>query len=117
MRTALKSLNSAGALPLASQKTFEGYEEIRAQTSLLAADRVQISMFKQTRKKFLNQILCLFSCNALPPGKSVEWSPISAAEYVECLLRSGRFALRLQHYAPMSRGKRQSATIGAFDSG
>src|SRR6266480_6656001 len=102
MRTALVPLNAAGAMPLGCEETFERDKQVRTQTSLLAPDRVQISVFQQARKKFLDQILRFFSCKALPPGKSVERSPISAAKYFKCFLRCGRFGLRLQYYAPMS---------------
>src|SRR5437870_9421171 len=36
MRTALVPLNTAGAMPLAGQETFERHKQIRTQTSLLA---------------------------------------------------------------------------------
>src|SRR4030095_15330608 len=115
MRTSLVPLNSSGAMLLTSEKTLERHQKIRTQASFLAADRVQISVFEQTRKEFLNHVLRLFSSKPLPPRKSVERSPIGSAEYLECLLRSRRLALRLQHNAPMSGGKGHSATIGAFD--
>src|SRR5713101_2080269 len=90
MRTALVPLNTAGALPLAGQEMFERHEQIRTQTSLLAADSLQTSSFKQTGEKFLDQILCVLWFNTLASDKSVERSPISSAKYFECFLRSGR---------------------------
>src|SRR6266478_2972597 len=117
MRTGLVPLNAAGAIPLGGEETFERHKQIRAQTSLLATDRVQISVFEQSRKKFLNQILRFFSSKAVSPDKSVKRSPISATEYFECSLCSGRFALRLQYYAPMSSGECHRTTIGALDNG
>src|SRR5215813_7864750 len=60
--TSLVSLNSAGAVLLASEETFQRHKQIRTQTSFLAADRIQVSVLKQTRKEVLNQILRLFSC-------------------------------------------------------
>src|SRR6266508_4402325 len=95
MRTALVPLNAASAMPLGCEETFEGHKQVRTQTSLFAPNRVQISVFEQTCKKFLDQILRFFSSKALSPGKSVKRSPISATEYFECSLCSGRFALRL----------------------
>src|SRR4029453_6213233 len=106
MRTALVPLNATGAIPLGSEETFERHEQVRTQTSLLTPDRVQISVFEQARKKFLHQILCFFSSKAVSPDKSVKRSPISATEYFECSLCSGRFALRLQYYAPIGGGER-----------
>src|SRR4030095_9824117 len=115
MGTTLIPLNSSGAMLLTSEKTPKRHQKIRTQASFLAADRVQISVFEQTRKEFLNHVLPLLSSKPLPPGKSVERPPIGSAEYLECLLCSRRFALRLQHNAPMSGCKGHSATIGAFD--
>src|SRR5438132_12727591 len=46
MRTALVPLNTAGAMPLAGQETFERHKQIRTQTSLLAPDYVQIFSFQ-----------------------------------------------------------------------
>src|SRR2546430_7370879 len=117
MRTALVPLNAAGAMPLGCEETFERDKQVRTQTPLLAPDRVQISVFEQARKKFLNQILCFFSSKALSPDKSVERSPISATEYFECSLCSGSFALRLQYQAPMRGGECHRTTIGALDTG
>src|SRR5262245_35051599 len=57
MGTRLISFNSTRAVPLAGQKTFERYKQIRTQTSLLAPHSVQISVFKHTRKEFLDNIL------------------------------------------------------------
>src|SRR5262245_19326840 len=105
MGTSLVAFHSAGAMLFAGQKAFERDKKIRTQPSLLAADRIQISVFKQTRKKFLDQVLCFFASKALPPDKSVERSPISSTKYFECFLRGGRVALRLQYYAPMSGGE------------
>ncbi len=65
MLTALIALNAAGALPLARQKTFKRHKQVRTQPSLLATDRVQISVLEQTRKKFLDQILRLLSSESL----------------------------------------------------
>src|SRR5436190_19428134 len=98
MWTALVPLNATGAMPLGREETFERHEQVRTQTSLLAPDHVQISVFEQTREKFLDQILRFFSSKALSPNESVERSPIGTAKYLECFLRSGRFALRLQYY-------------------
>src|SRR6266545_7300829 len=117
MRTALVPLNAAGAMPLASEKTFERHKQIRPQTSLLAPYGIQISVFEQARKKFLDHILRFFSSKALSPDKTVKRSPISATKYFECSLCSGRFALRLQYYAPMSSGECHRTTIGALDGG
>src|SRR5678815_5233642 len=105
VRAGLVPLDSNGPATLAGQKTFERHKQIRTQTSLLAADRFQISVFEQTREKFLNQILSLLSCKALPPDKPVKRSPISSTEYFECFPCSGRFALRFEHDAPMSGGE------------
>src|SRR5438874_8661515 len=116
MRTALVPLNAAGAMPLGCEETFERDKQVRTQTSLLAPDGVQISVFEQARKKFLNQILRFFSSKAVSPNKSVKRSPISATEYFECSLCSERVALRLQYYAPMSGRKCHRTTIPAFDS-
>src|SRR5438876_220480 len=117
MRTALVPLNAAGALPLGGEETFERDKQVRTQTSLLAPDGVQISVFEQTRKKFLDQILGFFSSKAVSPDKTVKRSPISATEYFECSLCSGRVALRLQYYAPMRGGECHRTTIGALDGG
>src|SRR4029453_13073862 len=117
MRTALVPLNAAGAMPLSGEEMFERHKQVRTQTSLLAPDRVQISVFEQARKKFLDQILRFFSSKTVSPDKSVKRSPISATENFECSLCSGRFALRLQHYAPVSGGECHSTTIGALDCG
>src|SRR6476659_8420202 len=117
MRTALVPLNAVGAMPLSGEETFERHQQIRTQTSLLLPDCFQISVFEQTRKKFLNQILRFFSSKAVSPGKSIKGSPISATEYFQCSLSGWRFALSLHHYAPMSSGKRHRTTIGALNSG
>src|SRR5947208_1452894 len=116
MRTALVPLNTAGAMPLGGEETFERDKQVRTQTSLLAPDGVQISVFEQARKKFLNQILRFLSSKAVSPDKSVKRSPISATKYFECSLCSGRVALRLQYQAPM-RGSEYRTTIGALDTG
>src|SRR6266478_6125385 len=105
MWTALVPLNATGAMPLARQKTFKRHKQIRTQTSLLATNGVEISVLEQTREKFRNCILRLLPYKALPPGKPVERSPISSTEYFKRSLCCGRFALRLQHYAPMSGGE------------
>jgi hypothetical protein len=115
MWTALVPHNASGAMPLASEKTFERHKQIRSQTSLLAPYGIQISVFEQARKKILDQVLRFLPSKAVPPDKSIERSPISTAECFQSFARSGRFALRLQHNAPMSGGKGHSATIGAFD--
>src|SRR6266496_212588 len=117
MRTALVPLNAAGAMPLGCEETFERHKQVRTQTSLLAPDHVQISVFEQARKKFLDQILGFFSSKAVSPDKTVKRSPISATEYFECSLCSGRVALRLQYYAPMRGGECHRTTIGALDGG
>src|SRR5438876_1281888 len=117
MRTALVPLNAAGAMPLGCEKTFERDKQVRTQTSLLAPDGVQISVFEQTRKKFLDQILCFFSSKAVSPDKAVKRSPISATEYFECSLCSGSVALRLQYQAPMRGGECHRTAIGALDTG
>src|SRR5437773_7350314 len=117
MRTGLVPLNAAGAMLLGGEETLERHQQVRTQTTLLAPDRVQIFVFKQARKKFLDQVLAFFSSKAVSPDKSVKRSPISATQYFECSLCSGRFALRLQHYAPMSGGECHRTTIGALDTG
>src|SRR5213593_4153336 len=117
MRTALVPLNAAGAMPLGCDETLERDKQVRTQASLLAPDRVQISVFEQARKKFLNHILRFFSSKAVSPDKSVKRSPISATKYFECSLCSGRFALRLQYHAPMRGGECHRTTIGALDTG
>src|SRR5438876_9741528 len=117
MRTALVPLNAAGALPLGGEETFERDKQVRTQTSLLAPDGVQISVFEQTRKKFLDQILGFFSSKAVSPDKTVKRSPISATEYFECSLCSGRFALRLQYQVPMRGGEWRRTSIRALDTG
>jgi hypothetical protein len=72
-------------------------------------------VFEQARKKFLNQILGFFSSGAMSPDKSIKRSPIRSTEYFERSLCSGRFALRLQYYAPMSGGERCTGVLS--DSG
>ena len=74
-------------MPFAGQKMFERHKQVRTQASFLAPDRVQISVFEQACKKFLNQILRFFSSKAVSPEKSVKRSPISATEHFECFLR------------------------------
>src|SRR5881397_3282743 len=117
MRTALVPLNAAGAMPLGCEETFERDKQVRTQTSLLAPDGVQISMFEQARKKFLDEILRFFSSKAMSPDKTVKRSPISATENFECSLCSRRFALRLQYDTPMRGGECHRTTIGALDCG
>jgi hypothetical protein len=95
MRTGFVSLNAAGAMPLGGEETFQRHKQIRTQASLLAPNRVQISVFEQLRKKFLDYVLRLLARKALPPGKSKQRSPISSTEYLESFLRGRRFALRL----------------------
>jgi hypothetical protein len=116
MWTALVPLNAASAMLLTSQETFERHKQVRTQTTLLAPDRLQIFVFEQARKKFLNQILCFFSSKAVSPDKSVKRSPISATEYFKCSLCSGRFALRLQDNAPIGGPKRQCGAGIASES-
>jgi hypothetical protein len=74
-------------------------------------------VFEQARKKILDQVLRFFSSKPVSPGKSVKRSPISATEYFKRSLCSGRFALRLEHDAPMSGGECPRTTIGALDGG
>src|SRR5690349_4684152 len=116
MWTALVPLNAAGAMPLGGEETFERHKQIRTQTSLFAPDCVQVSVFEQTRKKSLNQVLRLFSSKAVPPNESIKRSPISATKYFKCSLCSRRFALRFQDNAPMRSGELHPATVGALDS-
>src|SRR5262245_28485504 len=93
---------------------FKRHKKIGTQTSLFAPNCIQISVFEQTRKKFLDQILRLFSSTAVPPNKSVKRSPISSAEYFQCFVRSRRLALRLQYDTPTSGRERCAATIRAL---
>src|SRR5213596_1872355 len=102
MRTGLVPLNAAGAMLLGGEETLERHQQVRTQTTLLAPDRVQIFVFKQALKKFLDQVLGFFSSKAVSPGKSVKRSPVSSAKYFECSVCSRRFALRLQYDTPMS---------------
>src|SRR5262249_48088651 len=115
MRAALVPLNSRGALLLAGYETFDRHKQIRAQAAFLAPDCIQIPVFEQTREKLLHHILRFFPRKALATDKSVERSPIRTAEHLECFLCSWRFALRLQHDAPMSGSECRRTTIGALD--
>ena len=50
---------------------------------------------------------------ALSPDETINWRPIRAAKFFERCLRRGCWTLRVEHNAPMRRGKRRAA-IGAF---
>ena len=43
-------------------------------------------------EKTLRKILCFFRSGALSPNESIEWSPVSTAEFLKCLIRGRRFA-------------------------
>src|SRR5262245_60919226 len=94
-----------------SQKMLQCREQIRTQSPLLFAHSAQIPALQQHSKKTLCKILRLLQPSTLSPHEAVNGSPINPAEFFECFLCRWRFALRLQHDAPVRGGKRRRAVI------
>src|SRR5437667_3719174 len=93
------------------QKVLQRGEQVRTQSSLLFAHSAQISALQQESKKTLGEILGVFQADTLSSHKAVNGSPINPAEFFKRLLCGWRFALCLQHDAPMRSSKRRRAVI------
>ena len=59
----------------------------------------------------MGKVLCFRRRDALSPNEAINGSPISATKFFERFLCRWRFALCLQHYAPMRSGKRRRAVM------
>src|SRR5206468_12956800 len=77
------------------QKVLERGEQVRTQSSLFFAHSAQIPALQQESKKTLCKILRFLQPSTLSPHKTVNGSPINAAEFFKCILRRWRFALCL----------------------
>jgi hypothetical protein len=99
---ATTSLNGHRTASLISEKIFERNQQIRTQPPFFLANPIQTFALQQQREKGLSEIFRLFWFDALPPHETINWSPVCAAKFFECLLCCGRWALRREHNAPMS---------------
>src|SRR5437667_12893298 len=80
---------------------FQRREEIRTQAPFLFADSLQVAALQQQCKETLGEIFRLLRSNALSPYETINWSPVRAAKFFECLLGRGRWTLCRQHHAPV----------------
>src|SRR5207245_8538910 len=94
-----------------SQKVLQRREQIRTQSPLLCAHSALIPALQQKSKKTLRKILRFLRPGPLSPHIAVNGSPINPAEFFKCLLCRWRFALCLQHHAPVRSSKRRRAVI------
>src|SRR5439155_17075350 len=78
---------------------------------LLCAHSAQIPAFQQKSKKTLREILRFLGTNTLSSHNAVNGPPINPAELFKCLMCRRRFALSLQHHAPVRSDKRRRAVI------
>src|SRR5207248_4527803 len=93
------------------QKVLQRGEQVRTQSSLLFAHSAQIPALQQKSKKALREILCFLRPSSLSPHKAVNGPPINPAELFKCLMCRRRFALRLQHDAPVRGSKCRRGVI------
>src|SRR5215471_9408335 len=91
------------------QKIFQRRKQVRAKSSFFLAHAVQIFAFQDQSEKALCKILRLLWPGTLSPHEAINGSPIGAAKSFKRLLCRWRFTLRLQHQAPVRRGKRRRA--------
>src|SRR5216684_548973 len=68
-------------------------------------------------KKTLGEILRVLCAAPFAAKERINWSPIDAAELLECSLCYRRLALGSQHHTPMSCDKRRRAGIDALAGG
>src|SRR5206468_8361287 len=68
----------------------------------------------QLREKTLSEILCLLSPNTLSLQEAKNRSPISVAKFLKRFLCRRRFALCLQHHAPVRGSKRRCPVLCAW---
>src|SRR5207248_10630656 len=87
------------------QKVLQRGEQVRTQSPLLFAHSAQIPALQQESKKTLREILRFLRPSSLSPHKAVNGPPINSAQFFKCLLCRRRFALCLQHDAPVRSGK------------
>src|SRR5512132_3954593 len=93
-------------------------EQIRSEPSFFLANGIEIAALQQKSEKTLREILRLFRFNALSSHKTVNWSPICAPTFFQCLLRCGGCSSRREHNAPMrSRECRRTVLRASADSG
>lgn len=111
------ALDCAGAVALVREKVLERNEEVGAEASLLAPDGVEVSAFEEAGKEFLGQVLGVFRAMTLSPNERIKWQPITAAKFLERLLRRGRPALCRHHDAPVSGVKSRSAVLQRLRNG
>src|SRR5262245_9150897 len=88
------------------QEILQRREQIRAQTPFFPAHCVEIFSLEQQSKKTLSKILSFLWIVALPARVAIERPPVSAAKFFECFSCRRRFALSLQHHAPVCGCKR-----------
>src|SRR5207253_10060108 len=105
------TLDCRRATPFVGHKIFQCPKQKRTKSSFFLADDTQPFALQQLRKKTLRNVLRLLWSKALSSDEAIHRSPISAAKVFQGLLCRGRFALRLQHHAPLSGGERDHPSL------
>src|SRR6478735_1022081 len=71
-------------------------QKIRAQTSFLFANRIEVSALQKHRKKILSEIFGFIWAGAFPSDKAINRSPIGAAKFFERVFCCRRLTLRFK---------------------